>query len=49
LAGRAGNLPLFLQGEKQSLKNISAFFALEFINGHGLTSLATILGGDTKL
>jgi hypothetical protein len=28
-------MPLFLQGEKQGLKNIPAFFALEFINGHG--------------
>ena len=35
LADWAGNLPLFLQGEKQGLKNIPAFFALEFINGHG--------------
>jgi hypothetical protein len=36
LAVRAGNMPLFLQGEKQGLKNIPAFFALEFINGHGV-------------
>jgi hypothetical protein len=35
LAVRAGYLPLFLQGEKQGLKNIPAFFTLEFINGHG--------------
>jgi hypothetical protein len=36
LAGRAGNFPLFLQGVEQGLKNITAFFTLEFINGHGV-------------
>ena len=34
-AGGTGNLPLFLHGEKQAFKDITAFFALKFVDRHG--------------